>query len=785
MAYYLLILLFTSSTLYAQKVIIEPRSLVSGERAQLKVITQNEKNPWVIETLPKVDGIKWLNSTPQVGSSVQSTHVNGKTTIVRQTTANYTFQVSKKGTIQIPDITLKKGSHKKTVSVSSIEVRGTGVSAEDIQMRVYYNGSKVPPKDIYLGEVLSIDVDLILKDSVPLDQRTFQENPAPDFDISEISVIKQRGNRGRMQEIRMYGLPTNLVPEGHQGIRYSIIVAPKETGPFKFRSAIEVPLRVGGTQQQTTRSPFFMQTQRRIVTERRVIEGPQLNIKPLPPLPTPNAISLSIVGEVNVHFTQSRSEVPVGEDYELEATISGQQIDWASMAAPELDWPGFEVYKPATKISTRNNRATLTWVIMPTKENAEIPTLSLATFSPKQDKWQLHEFTPKLKILPGTLPEPKVEAPTENIDEEPTTTNTSNDLNATEVSEIEVSKPEIQTSYLPGSMTLSWLLAMPLLYWLLLYIAPFIKDFTIMMQNQKYQNIIKKLRHIKEEQFEQKLHAELLPYLKKCMALSPGLTAKELAKEINKPQLAKLLQEYENARYSPQKEQLGERNKILDTLAKIVFTSILLVTPVAYSQEFNIDQHIDQESQVILLPDSIPAKKMKRLADQYLENGEAAKAYTILFKARQFAPRNEELNLRYREATAAAGGSYDIDKWTSKLSLDEWILLGLVSWTFIWLTKYLITIRFPYAKTMYLACIIISILILYPIIETATKRYDKRPIINEKVMLNSVQDNPIDGLAQLSPGTRIRIIKIEGKQAFIATQAFQGWIPMKNISYLD
>ena len=186
MAYYLLILLFTSSTLYAQKVIIEPRSLVSGERAQLKFITQNEKNPWVIKTLPKVDGIKWLNSTPQVESTFEGIRINGKNTIIRQIIAIYNFQVSKKGTIQIPDITLKKGSHNKTVSVSTIQVKGTGVKEEDIQMRVYYNGSKVPPKDIYLGEVLSIDVDLILKDSVPLDQRTFQENPATDVDKSEI-----------------------------------------------------------------------------------------------------------------------------------------------------------------------------------------------------------------------------------------------------------------------------------------------------------------------------------------------------------------------------------------------------------------------------------------------------------------------------------------------------------------------------------------------------------------------------------------------------------------------
>ena len=273
----------------------------------------------------------------------------------------------------------------------------------------------VPKKEVFVGEVLSVELQVYIRDGVANAERLLQNldefggSPlkAEGFSVLKTAHAQRRRARAGNATYSVATLVTALMPV--------------KTGPLTISSIdITLPLQIPQPNQRR-RDPFFdpfgMFPQ---VEERRVAlaaDTETLTALALPKENVPTNFN-GAVGNFSLSLTAGPTNVAMGDPVTVRIQISGRgALD--SLSLPEQSaWRDFKTYPPTAKVETTDGLGlqgtkTFEQVVVPQKDEIKaLPPASFSFFDPDQKSYRvLTQPSVPLVVRPsGSMPAPAMAA---------------------------------------------------------------------------------------------------------------------------------------------------------------------------------------------------------------------------------------------------------------------------------------------------------------------------------------------------------------------------------------
>src|SRR6266581_3930656 len=282
----------------------------------------------------------------------------------------------------------------------------------------------VPKKEVFVGEVLSVELQVYIRDGVANAERLLQNldefgsSPlkAEGFSVLKTAHAQRRRARAGNATYTVATLVTALMPV--------------KTGPLTISSIdITLPLQIPQPNQRR-RDPFFdpfgMFPQ---VEERRVAlaaETETLTALALPKENVPTNFN-GAVGNFSLSLSAGPTNVAMGDPVTVRIQISGRGA-FDSLSLPEQSaWRDFKTYPPTAKVETTDalglqGTKTFEQVVVPQKDEIKaLPPVSFSFFDPDQKSYRvLTQPSVPLLVRPGgSAPAPTVLASSRSDRESP------------------------------------------------------------------------------------------------------------------------------------------------------------------------------------------------------------------------------------------------------------------------------------------------------------------------------------------------------------------------------
>ncbi|MCX6894895.1 MAG: BatD family protein, partial [Verrucomicrobia bacterium] len=257
----------------------------------------------------------------------------------------------------------------------------------------------LPKKQIYLGEVVPLEVQLYVRDAVQNIQQ-FQMSP---FNADGFAFGKTV--QGGQRQARIGNANFSVVP--FQTTVTAVKPGALKIEPVDFSMVIMLP--VAGQRQRDPFDPFGMFQQRG--EQRRITLSTEAETVEVLPLPAGAPADFGgAVGNFSLTMTAAPTDVAAGDPITVKAQITGRgALDAVNLPLPAA-WQDFKTYPPSSKVQTTDQLGLqgvkhFELVVVPqSAEVKQLPPLTFTFFDPEQKTYRtLTQPAVALKVRPGAV----------------------------------------------------------------------------------------------------------------------------------------------------------------------------------------------------------------------------------------------------------------------------------------------------------------------------------------------------------------------------------------------
>jgi hypothetical protein len=353
---------------------LDPDTIRMGETAVL-VLSFSNAEPRAAPVVPTPPGLR-IQFEAQ---SRQFESVNGVTT----TTLNLSYRVRpvQAGVFTIPAVTMVVDGKPLASQPLTLRVLRADERAPDSSPNLAFLKLTVPKRDVFLGEVLTVDQSLYL--AVNAQELQPQPLAGDGFTLGKVTQVPvanaQVGNQ-RYTVVRL------------QGTAVASKAGDLKLGPAQWNLTLKVPVS-----RRARSMDFFEDSIFGNRVELRPVEltseTHQIHVRPLPTEGRP-ATFTGAVGDFRMTATVSPTNVAVGEPVTLRVQVSGRgALD--NLTLPSLEeWREFKTYPPTSKVELTNTLGiegvkTFDLVVVPQNtEIKEVPAFAFSFFDPDKRAYQ-------------------------------------------------------------------------------------------------------------------------------------------------------------------------------------------------------------------------------------------------------------------------------------------------------------------------------------------------------------------------------------------------------------
>jgi hypothetical protein len=367
--------------------------------------------------MPQIPAIPGLQMAGGVSSAVNSVLTPDGMTSTTSYSVNLIAQHT--GDIVIPVLTIDIGGQRLQSQPLHLKVAQNDPNApqQDLGDRLAFLSLSLPKKELFVGEVLPVELHLYLRGDV-LNPGNLQLPPLRGDGFTSGKFVqgerfaRQVGNN----QFMVIPLLTTLTPvkDGQltlDALNGSIIVYRRAAGrrqanPFDIDSFFGPPME----QQQV---PLSVQQQ-------------TINVRPLPSENVPAGFN-GAVGNYTMTFSAGPTNVAVGDPITVKVQISGHGNLDAVNIPEQPAWRDFKTYPPTTRVETHDQLGVqgtkfFEQIIVPQNSDIKtLPALSFSYFDPDQKAYRiLSQPAVALMVRPSaSAPPPTVAMPAKTSQENP------------------------------------------------------------------------------------------------------------------------------------------------------------------------------------------------------------------------------------------------------------------------------------------------------------------------------------------------------------------------------
>jgi len=334
-------------------------TVMAGESANLSIVIEGGA-PQSAEPIPNVPGL----SVQYRGRTQSTTIINGRTSA--KELLNYSVTASQPGQYTIPSIKVVVGG----TSYSTQPVTLTVTKADpSVQNRYAFLRLNVPKTEIFVGEIVPIELQLYVVDAENLQQ--------PQLKSDSFIIHKQ------LEHTRAQAQIGNVL---YSVLTFPMTISAAKAGKLALGPAeMNLVLRIRTQPDPNDLFGLFGRHQRRAVTLSSTPVG--INVVPIPS-PAPETLT-GTIGTFQWLVSAAPTNVNAGDPITVKVEITGRgNLD--NLKLPDLNLPGFRAYQPSSSVSSKDplgieGTKTFEQVLIPQDGSIrEIPPLALAYFDPNK-----------------------------------------------------------------------------------------------------------------------------------------------------------------------------------------------------------------------------------------------------------------------------------------------------------------------------------------------------------------------------------------------------------------
>jgi hypothetical protein len=384
-----LLLTATTASAVTFNAAIERDTISLGESVGFS-LTFEGAQPDGTPNIPAIAGLQFAYNGP----SSQFSFVNGQTTT--KITHNYTITPRQVGDFTIPALSATLGNQMLTTQPVQLKVLKPGAPPPEALAagtQPVFLKLQLPKTNIFLGEVITGEFQLYLREGVGAGQFQFTGTPTEGLTLGKMAELQHR-------RVQIGNSIYTVVP-------IAIVLAPIKTGPLTIGpvTASVVVEQPGSNNRRRDPFSLFGNVERRQVS--LVAEEQGLQCQPLPSEGKP-ADFTGAVGSYTLTVSIGPTNVATGDPITVRVQISGRgALDGLTLPVQSA-WGNFKTYPPTAKIETSDQlglQGTKTFEEIISPENAdiqELPPFTFSFFDPETKTYRTltHPAT-KLTVRPG------------------------------------------------------------------------------------------------------------------------------------------------------------------------------------------------------------------------------------------------------------------------------------------------------------------------------------------------------------------------------------------------
>jgi hypothetical protein len=353
-------------------------TIMAGETATLTISVEGG-TPRSIESFPSNTGL-----TIQYRGTTQSTTIiNGAASFKHL--LNFIVQAAQPGQYTIPSVKVVADGQSYATEAVRLTVTKSDTAGGS---RYAFLKLIVPKQEIYVGEMLPIEVQLYVTDA---------ENVQNPQIKSDGFVIHKT-----LEPTRAQSQVGNMM---YTVLSYRMLVSAAKAGKLSLGPAeMNLVLRLRSQPDPNDLFGFFGRYQRRAVT----LNSPAAEVNVLT-LPSGAPADFSgAIGNFRWSVTANPTNVAAGDPITMKVVVNGRG-NFDNLKLPEVNWPDFKVYTPNVSTTPEDPLGisgvkTFEQVIVPQSATTrEIPALTLTYFDPDQKRYvQLAQAATALSVRPSS-----------------------------------------------------------------------------------------------------------------------------------------------------------------------------------------------------------------------------------------------------------------------------------------------------------------------------------------------------------------------------------------------
>ena len=842
----LLLLSFISFKVNAEiQLSLQPTPVIAGEPASLIITSTNGRAS--IDNLPTVKNLKWIQNKNVYSKNLMT--VNGKT--FEQTT--YQFIVSKPGTFMLPSMEITVGNDRFYTNEKEIQVDKGELSNLEKYLFLRPDYLLKNKKNVYVGEEIPLKIDLYKSDSLSAVPAEYPQVKINNIVFDDFSKLNRESDKFAPYP---YGTPKRITKDGVNCTKTTFFTSFRALGSGVLKGTVSLLCNIKLSQhsKSSTRqrgfsfpssfndsffgnSSFFSNSlfnRGRTVSKLLSAELPELNILPLPALPT-GVKYLGLVGDWKIKESLSSAKIKEGEPLTLSLKITGTG-SLETLSVPELVIPGFTVYSPEIQKDEHSrlmpgstSSVTINYVLIPVELGKTNIDVNFATFSPNKQKYETAVINENIEVIPGTHSTKSVVIGG---------TPSSKTFAAPSTPRSKVSHVILYLKKTPGndvliplwrnnlSLVVLLLLLGPLL-WIIIELIYFrkkriVSNPTLQRRNnalKRKRSIIKKVTKANSERLPDVVQQEVIPYINDLKGYSPGTTADELFVKLKERNLAEYIKEVNTLSYMPilKEDSSVLKNKLVKVLKNVSAFVIVSFALFAFSNKLsaetsNISPINPGINQLITAYNNANFTKAEKICKEniqlnrpsanwvynlgncYYQNGDLANAMVSYEQALRLAPRDSDAleNLNFIRRKLLLPEVYQgktpiaiLCSARDSFRPDEWMVIFAIAWFIVFIS--LIMKRFTPPKiwlTSICFAAAVSIISLFAAFSAEKALYNNESALvvkkSAKIYTLPSTESSMATFA-LAPGEQVKIEEKLNNWVRIRKGHAEGWVNQNSI----
>jgi hypothetical protein len=360
---------------------LDRESVIVGETVVLTLKFEGV-SPKGMPSLPAIPGLQALGG---VSSSVNSSF--GPEGMSSSTSYSVNLLAQRAGEFVIPALSIEIDGQKLQSQPVRLKVLQSDPNSpgQDLGDRLAFLSLSLPKKEMFVGEVLPVELRLYLRgDVVKISDPQIPPLRGDGFTASKFVQGERYTRRVGNNQFTIIPVLTVLTPikDGQltlDALNGSVMVyrqagGRRQVNPFDIDSFFGPPME----QQQIPLS----------------IEQQTINVRPLPSENVPSGFN-GAVGSYTMTFSAGPTNVAVGDPITVKVQISGHGNLDALNLPEQAEWRDFKTYPPTSKVETHDplgvqGTKSFEQIIVPQNPDIKtLPSLSFSYFDPDQKAYRL------------------------------------------------------------------------------------------------------------------------------------------------------------------------------------------------------------------------------------------------------------------------------------------------------------------------------------------------------------------------------------------------------------